>query len=53
MRSRNDLYMLLKRHELKGLGGIYMDDVAESIADAEKLISVSSDCLPSYIFMRA
>ncbi|VDP92638.1 unnamed protein product [Echinostoma caproni] len=42
IRNRHDLYMLLKRHDLKGLGGISMDDIAESIADAERLINVSS-----------
>lgn len=43
IRTRQDLYQLLKRHELRGLGGIYMDDVTESIPDAEKVISGFGD----------
>ena len=43
IRTRQDLYQLLKRHELKGLGGVYLDDIAECIPDAEKVINVSFD----------
>ncbi|KAF8568506.1 hypothetical protein P879_07095 [Paragonimus westermani] len=43
IRTRQDLYQLLKRHELKGLGGIYMDDIAECIPDAEKVINGFGD----------
>ncbi|CAL8093758.1 unnamed protein product [Calicophoron daubneyi] len=46
IRNRQDLYQLLRRHELKGLGGIYMDDIAESIPDAEKVVNSFGD----YVF---
>ncbi len=41
VRSRNDLYQLLREHEVKGLGGVYLDDISEAIQDAEKVIQVS------------
>lgn len=40
IRNRNDLYKLLKTHELKGLGGILFDDVDEAIKDADKVVKV-------------
>ncbi|VDK21773.1 unnamed protein product [Taenia asiatica] len=43
IRSRNDLYQLLKRHEIRGLGGIYLDDICEAIPDAEKVIQSLGD----------
>ncbi|KAL5106323.1 General transcription factor IIE subunit 2 [Taenia crassiceps] len=43
IRSRNDLYQLLKFHEIKGLGGIYLDDICEAIPDAEKVIQSLGD----------
>lgn len=43
IRNRNDLYQLLKTHELKGLGGIYFDDVDEAIKDADKVVKSLSD----------
>ncbi|CUT99019.1 transcription initiation factor IIE subunit [Echinococcus multilocularis] len=43
IRSRNDLYQLLKRHEIRGLGGIYLDDICEAIPDAEKVLQSLGD----------
>ncbi|GAA47831.1 transcription initiation factor TFIIE subunit beta [Clonorchis sinensis] len=43
IRTRQDLYQLLKRHELKGLGGVYLDDIAECIPDAEKVVNGFGD----------
>ncbi|VDM30292.1 unnamed protein product [Hydatigera taeniaeformis] len=45
IRSRNDLYQLLKRHETRGLGGIYLDDICEAIPDAEKVIQSLGDTI--------
>ncbi|VUZ43017.1 unnamed protein product, partial [Hymenolepis diminuta] len=43
IRNRNDLYQLLKTHEIKGLGGIYFDDVDEAIKDADKVVKSLGD----------
>ncbi|VDQ02727.1 unnamed protein product [Trichobilharzia regenti] len=43
IRTRKDLYQLLRRQELKGLGGIYLDDLTESIPDVEKIIASFGD----------
>ncbi|VEL26264.1 unnamed protein product [Protopolystoma xenopodis] len=41
-RNRQELYHLLKRNDVKGIGGVYLDDIAEGISDAEKVVSVCS-----------
>lgn len=46
IRNRNDLYQLLKTHEIKGLGGIYFDDVDEAIKDADKVVKVCGFASP-------
>ncbi|CAH8624553.1 unnamed protein product [Heterobilharzia americana] len=43
IRTRKDLYQLFRRQELKGLGGIYLDDLTESIPDVEKILSSFGD----------
>ncbi|CAH8624568.1 unnamed protein product [Heterobilharzia americana] len=56
IRTRKDLYQLFRRQELKGLGGIYLDDLTESIPDVEKILSVGKSvriqffpiCTPPY-----
>lgn len=40
VRNRSDLYQLLRKHEINGLGGIYLEDICEAIPDAEKVIQV-------------
>ncbi|CAH8670350.1 unnamed protein product [Schistosoma rodhaini] len=43
IRTRKDLYQLLRRQELKGLGGIYLDDLTESVPDVEKILNSFGD----------
>ncbi|VDD75434.1 unnamed protein product [Mesocestoides corti] len=43
IRSRNELYQILKKHEIKGLGGIYLDDICEALPEAEKVIQNLGD----------
>ncbi|CAH8862667.1 unnamed protein product [Trichobilharzia szidati] len=43
IRTRKDLYQLLRRQELKGLGGIYLDDLTESLPDVEKILASFGD----------
>ena len=42
LRGRKDLLRLLNRHDQQGLGGIMMDDIVESLPNAEKSIGVSA-----------
>ena len=41
LENKKALLSLLKKHDLKGLGGILMDDILESLPKAEKCIKVS------------
>ncbi|VDM02281.1 unnamed protein product [Schistocephalus solidus] len=43
VRNRQELYQLLKRHEFRGLGGIYLDDLAEAVADVERVVQSLGD----------
>ncbi|BHF62375.1 Transcription initiation factor IIE subunit beta [Sparganum proliferum] len=43
VRNRQELYQLLKRHEFRGLGGIYLDDLAEAVADVDKVVQSLGD----------
>ncbi|VDN15179.1 unnamed protein product [Dibothriocephalus latus] len=43
VRNKQELYQLLKKHEVKGLGGIYLDDLAEAVADVDKVVQSLGD----------
>lgn len=43
LRGRKDLLRLLNRHDQQGLGGIMMDDIVESLPNAEKSIGLLGD----------
>ncbi|CAG0889753.1 unnamed protein product [Cyprideis torosa] len=43
IRDKKSLLSLLKKHDLKGLGGIFLDDIRESLPRADKCIKVLGD----------
>ena len=42
VRDRKSLLKLLRQHDMKGLGGIVIDDIQESVPHYEKVMKVSS-----------
>lgn len=43
LKDRKSLLKLLKQQDLKGLGGILLDDVQESLPQCEKALKVSME----------
>lgn len=43
LKDRKALLKLLKQQDLKGLGGIMMDDIQESLPNCEKALKVNSN----------
>lgn len=44
LKDRKALLKLLKQQDLKGLGGIMMDDIQESLPNCEKALKVRFNC---------
>ena len=40
LRDKKSLIKLLKQHDLKGLGGIFLEDIQESLPHSEKILKV-------------
>ena len=40
IRNRRDLINLVKEQQLKAAGGVLLDDVQESVADADEMLKV-------------
>lgn len=52
IRDKKALLKLLKQHDLKGLGGVLLEDVQESLPHCEKALKVniiSSNCINSFL----
>ncbi|KAL3315907.1 Transcription initiation factor IIE subunit beta [Cichlidogyrus casuarinus] len=43
VRNRDELYALLRKHDVKGLGGIYLDDLMECLPDCENVLASLGD----------
>lgn len=41
IKDKKSLLRLLKQHDLKGLGGVMLDDIQESLPHSEKHLKVS------------
>jgi hypothetical protein len=44
LKDRKSLLKLLKQQDLKGLGGVLLDDVQESLPHCEKALKVGMHC---------
>lgn len=44
LKDRKALLKLLKQQDLKGLGGIMLDDIQESLPNCEKALKVKINC---------
>jgi transcription initiation factor TFIIE subunit beta len=43
LRDKKSLLRLLKQHDLKGIGGVLLDDVQESLPNCDKALKVGSN----------
>lgn len=49
LKDRKALLKLLKQQDLKGLGGIMMDDIQESLPNCEKALKVKINIMQFYL----
>lgn len=42
VRDRKSLLKLLRHHDMKGLGGVMLDDIQESVPHSEKVMKVNT-----------
>lgn len=50
IKDKKSLLRLLKQHDLKGLGGILLEDIQESLPHCEKHLKVSKNSLKEFNF---
>ncbi|KAM7536577.1 hypothetical protein Aperf_G00000085133 [Anoplocephala perfoliata] len=46
--NRSELYQLLRKHEIEGLGGVEFEDIAECMKDADKVVKSLGDTVYDY-----